>query len=162
MRAKNGEYKKCKTCSSIFYVPRHRVDAAFFCSHKCYSKNLIKKVPRNCNRCGVRFDTQLSKSTGNRGQFCSKSCSIGAMKKGKKASESARINMSIAMYKRFSVKENHPKWKKDRSLLVKRQNRNDSAYQEWRKSVWLRDNFKCKIANPDCKGRLEAQSGLVS
>ena len=29
-------------------------------------------------------------------------------------------------------------------------------YREWRMSVFKRDNFKCKIANEDCKGRLEA------
>ncbi len=52
--------------------------------------------------------------------------------------------------------EEHHKWKKDRTTLAKRQQRNDMAYKEWRKQVWLRDNFKCKIANPDCCGRIEA------
>ena len=47
-------------------------------------------------------------------------------------------------------------WKEDRSLLVKKQERNDPAYAEWRKQVWLRDNFACKIVNPDCAGRIEA------
>lgn len=53
-------------------------------------------------------------------------------------------------------RENHPRWKKDRNTLVKKQERNDVSYKNWRKEVWLRDNFKCKIANPDCSGRLEA------
>lgn len=56
---------------------------------------------------------------------------------------------------------NHPRWIADRSTLVQKQERNDSAYREWRKQVWLRDNFKCKIANPDCKGRIEAHHILV-
>lgn len=47
-------------------------------------------------------------------------------------------------------------WKEDRSTLCKKQERNDSFYQDWRRQVWLRDNFKCKIANPDCNGRIEA------
>lgn len=56
--------------------------------------------------------------------------------------------------------ENHPRWVKDRTKL-KRFNddikdRRSSAYVTWRKEVWLRDSFKCKIANPDCKGRIEA------
>ena len=34
--------------------------------------------------------------------------------------------------------------------------RRSSAYGEWRHQVWLRDNFKCKIANPDCLGGIEA------
>lgn len=52
--------------------------------------------------------------------------------------------------------ENSPVWIKDRTKLVKRQERNDYSYIEWRKQVWLRDNFKCKIANQDCKGKIEA------
>ncbi|MES2216676.1 MAG: NUMOD3 domain-containing DNA-binding protein [Patescibacteria group bacterium] len=48
------------------------------------------------------------------------------------------------------------RWIKDRTKLAKRQERNDTAYKEWRRQVWLRDSFKCKIANPDCKGRIEA------
>mgnify|MGYP001559588269 CR=1 FL=1 len=43
----------------------------------------------------------------------------------------------------------------DRSLLKKRHQRNDSAYYDWRKQVWLRDDFKCKIANSDCTGKIE-------
>lgn len=52
--------------------------------------------------------------------------------------------------------EEHYNYKKDRSTLAKKQERNDSAYKEWRKEVWLRDNFKCKIGNPDCLGKIEA------
>jgi 5-methylcytosine-specific restriction endonuclease McrA len=33
--------------------------------------------------------------------------------------------------------------------------RNDSEYKKWRKNVWLLDDFKCKIDNPDCAGRIE-------
>jgi hypothetical protein len=52
--------------------------------------------------------------------------------------------------------ENNPNWIIDRSKLAKRQERNDTAYKEWRRQVWLRDNFKCKIDNPNCSGRIEA------
>lgn len=51
---------------------------------------------------------------------------------------------------------NHYNWKQDRNSLVKKQKRNDLAYRDWRKEVWLRDNFKCKIDNSDCEGRIEA------
>lgn len=56
----------------------------------------------------------------------------------------------------YQIGENSPRWIKDRTKLKKQNRRNDMAYIEWRKQVWLRDNFKCKIANPDCKGRIEA------
>ena len=55
-----------------------------------------------------------------------------------------------------SVTTQFKKGMKPRSLLSKKQERNDSAYSEWRRQVWLRDNFKWKIANPDCKGKIEA------
>jgi len=58
--------------------------------------------------------------------------------------------------KGFLAGEKSPHWKKDRTTLAKRQQRNDSVYIDWRKQVWLRDNFKCKIDNPDCSGRIEA------
>lgn len=44
---------------------------------------------------------------------------------------------------------------KDRTLLKKQNRRNDPAYFEWRKQIWLRDNFKCKIRNQDCDGKIE-------
>jgi hypothetical protein len=50
----------------------------------------------------------------------------------------------------------HHKWIHDRSKLAKHQIRNDFAYKNWRRQVWIRDKFVCKIANADCKGRIEA------
>ena len=52
--------------------------------------------------------------------------------------------------------ENSPVYIKDRSKLKRENRRNDGGYKEWRKQVWLRDNFACKIANPDCDGKIEA------
>ncbi len=48
------------------------------------------------------------------------------------------------------------RWKKDRSQLAVRQERNDSGYKDWRLSVWKRDNYKCKIADSNCAGKIEA------
>lgn len=59
-------------------------------------------------------------------------------------------------YASINIGEKHWRWKLDRSQLVKRQERNDSAYYDWRKRVWLRDNFKCKINNCDCSGKIIA------
>ena len=55
--------------------------------------------------------------------------------------------------------EKNYKWIKDRTQLCrinKQGERRTSAYFYWRKSVWERDNYKCKIANLDCDGRIEA------
>ena len=50
--------------------------------------------------------------------------------------------------------ENSPHWIKDRSLLKKDNKRNDVAYGEWRKQVWKRDGWKCRINNKDCRGKI--------
>lgn len=53
----------------------------------------------------------------------------------------------------------HPRWIEDRTKLCrtsKQGERRTSAYFFWRKSVWERDEWKCKINDGDCSGRLEA------
>lgn len=52
--------------------------------------------------------------------------------------------------------ENHPKWIEDRSLIKRQLERNNPNDKQWKYQVYKRDNFKCKINNQDCKGRLEA------
>lgn len=73
-------------------------------------------------------------------------CSTG--RKGKDAWNKGKSHPKI-------TGDKHPFWIKDRNKLAKRQERNDSAYVEWRKSVWQRDNYKCRINDASCKGRLE-------
>ena len=70
---------------------------------------------------------------------------------GKHFSDKHKKNISASV----SGQKNH-NWIYDRSMLKQKQQRNDSAYFAWRREVWLRDNFTCKIANPDCSGRIEA------
>lgn len=55
--------------------------------------------------------------------------------------------------------KNHFRWIEDRTKLCrisKQGERRTSAYFFWRKSVWERDNYKCKIGNKDCNGKIEA------
>ena len=55
--------------------------------------------------------------------------------------------------------ENHFRWITDRTKLKRYNNtakdRRSYAYSDWRKNVWQRDNYKCRI-NENCQGRLEA------
>lgn len=69
-----------------------------------------------------------------------------------------KISEGLRGKSNFSGKygEDHPRWIKDRSQLAKRQERSDMAYKEWRKNVWVRDSWKCRISNQDCVGRIEA------
>ncbi len=46
----------------------------------------------------------------------------------------------------------------DRTLLKKdlQDRHKNSAYKDWRINVYKRDNFKCRIDNGGCSGRIEA------
>lgn len=59
-------------------------------------------------------------------------------------------------HKGINTGEKAWQWIKDRTQLKRHNRRNDVTYKEWRRLVWLRDNWKCKIDNSDCKGRIEA------
>lgn len=115
-------------------------------------------VKKTCPACQSSFEVKPSLI---RVIHCSQSCA----RKGK---DSPRKGAVLSPEQKSKISTAHRTWKErnpervhwnfigDRSLLAKHQERNDMAYKEWRKQVWLRDNFVCKIANPDCKGRIEA------
>lgn len=75
--------------------------------------------------------------------------------KGKIPSAETRVRMSenVANRKRGFQ---HYLWIEDRTQLKKDNRRGDSAYGEWRKQTWTRDNFKCRIADENCSGKIEA------
>ena len=53
--------------------------------------------------------------------------------------------------------KDHHNWIKDRTQLVQNEKKHlDYRYRTWAKEVKDRDGWKCKIANEDCKGHLEA------
>lgn len=54
------------------------------------------------------------------------------------------------------VGEKSPCWIKDRSLLKKQEDKRSTVYNEWRTHVKIRDEWKCRMANIDCIGNLEA------
>lgn len=70
---------------------------------------------------------------------------------GKKHSEESLLKMSKA-----KIGKRPPNWKEDRSTLAKKQERNDSSYKEWRKTVRDRDNWRCKLSDGNCKGKVVA------
>ena len=80
-------------------------------------------------------------------------------KRGRKLSGFHILKLKEARKKYFDRGNKPWNWIEDRTKLCrmnKQGERRTSAYFEWRKQVWLRDNFKCKIVNKDCDGRIEA------
>jgi hypothetical protein len=57
--------------------------------------------------------------------------------------------------KGITLKENHYRWIRDRSLINKKE-RNNPEYKQWRLEVYKKDNYKCKMENCDCKGKIIA------
>ncbi len=70
--------------------------------------------------------------------------------KGKHHSEKTKQKQSIA-----HLKEKSWRWNPNRDE-VRYDRRNDPEYKQWRKEVFKRDRYKCKINNDDCDGRMEA------
>ena len=71
---------------------------------------------------------------------------------GKELSQETREKLS----KSHSM-DKHCNWKVDRNSLVKSEKKHlDSMYREWSINVKKRDNWKCRISDNTCSGRLEA------
>jgi len=81
---------------------------------------------------------------------------------GKKRNAAAHRGLKKSFEERQEISKRqsgskHWNWKTDRTLIKKDdRRRDDPCYKQWRKAVWIRDNFRCRIANSDCEGRIEA------
>jgi hypothetical protein len=84
---------------------------------------------------------------------------ISLAKKGKMSEEQKlRAGKVFKDYNLTHKRDKHYNWKLDRSTLkenIGNEERRSSKYSEWRKRVYERDSFKCKINSQDCKGRIE-------
>ncbi len=144
---KNGRFIKCLSCGKEKYYPlSHILLGAKFCSRSCSSK--ITKNGRY----------SLGVKRGPPSQETIKKISLS--QKGIKFSQARKKKLKIAAQRRVSLGigcgANHYRWIFDRNKLKKRGERNDPAYVEWVKSVYKRDNRRCRLMNADCKGRIEA------
>ena len=109
----------------------------------CYAKRCLKCAYKL--RLGVRRKELMSLPCLN----CNKTFKCPAFMIGRKY-------CSHGCFASFYRGQRHHLWIANRDKLVKRQERNDSAYGSWRLEVWKRDMFRCKISNFDCNGRIEA------
>ena len=110
--------------------------------HK-HSPETIEKIKLARARQVISKETISSMANANKG------------KKRPEFSKEWREKMSKSSIGK-NKREKHYLWIEDRTKLKEVGDRRSSIYANWRKQVWLRDNFKCKIANPDCAGRIEA------
>jgi hypothetical protein len=111
------------------------------------TSELTKKKIRLSNLGQKRPEKVKSKMRGRRPNFHGNS---GSFKKGDISPMKGRVGIRG---------KNHYNWIDDRTQLKRfndiAKDRRSSAYGNWRHQVKTRDNFKCKILNADCKGRIE-------
>lgn len=120
---------KCIGCSKIITLPSYIAKVRKFCSRECVF--LFREGKNHPNYKGgfpncLDCGKQLTNYNAKRCQLHSK------------------------------VRELHPQWIEDRTQIKKQEERNNPNDKQWKYAVYKRDNFKCKIGNSDCNGRIEA------
>ena len=118
-------------------------------------KNLLgERHGKPCLICKKLFFFRESRK--NDAKFCSHKCYSKSLE--------GKIAPNKGIKRPECSRENHPRWVVDRNKLQKygddNKDRRSSIYRNWRMNVWIRDNFKCRIANQDCDGRIEAHHVL--
>jgi hypothetical protein len=139
--------KKCKVCDSLMYLCPSLAKTKTVCSRECNIKDIkLRKSFKGKKHTQV---TKLKISVSHKGKI--------PWNKGQKGYMSGEKHHWFGLDRKG---EKNPAYLKDRSLLKKtchsEKDRRSSAYVTWRKEVWCRDNYKCKISNEDCNGKLEA------
>lgn len=81
---------------------------------------------------------------------------IVAWNKGKKLTQEHKQKLKENHWNNKG--KNNPNWIEDRTKLITYGNseeRRSPKYKDWRRQICNRDNWKCKMNNKDCNGRLE-------
>lgn len=142
----------CPTCEKDKYVSRAMVF-------------LIKKG-KNTSKCRSCASTGRQSRLGQKASIETRK-KMSESAKGRKKSQEHKNNISLAkkgLPVPWATGSNNWKWVEDRTRLKKysgSEERRSPAYKRWRYEVWLRDKFTCKIANPDCSGRIEVHHILA-
>lgn len=130
--------KECEQCGELYQKPKRYSFKDWgkrrFCSHKCYwecSKGKPSRSPETTFKKGEHPSPKTEFKKGHTPWIT-----------GKRGIHTGNKN---------------PAWKGGLQFRKKdRLKAYDSAYKEWMLAIKKRDNWKCKIANQDCSGRLEA------
>lgn len=153
----------CKSCGVSFLSKRERTK---FCSKACYASTPLSqetkdKISQNRKGKGAgdrNARALLGKKAWNTGvkQWEDK---VHPML-GKTHSDEYKKRKSEMMTgkeKPWMKGENHPAWRKDRTLMKKDWvERHSFEHKKWKRGVHSRDAGKCRINNKDCSEKLEA------
>ncbi len=142
----------CKQCNKTYYVNRTRlISRSKYCSAPCRVAYLKINYPgywlgktRSTETIEKVRLAKLGKPSWNKG-----------LRWPKEVREKVSFNR-----KGKCIGEENPRWVYDRTMLKvygnDNKDRRSPRYGDWRKQVYKRDNFKCKMQNADCNGRIIA------
>lgn len=141
----------CWLCKKEFFEkPSSRIHKKTFCNKKC----------ADSARIGTTLSEEHKEKIGDALRGIRLTPEHTAKLKGRKLTLKQRKRISEARKRTnymFGRTGNlSPNWKGGLEMRKKEDRRNDSAYQEWRRQLWIRDGYKCKVKNKDCNGRIEA------
>lgn len=131
---------KCENCGTDITLPFWMSKNTRFCSPKCSGQSIMKKNTqiKNCKTCSKEFAVRKS----SKKIYCCHKC-YGLSKAGKPNP--------------WGNGGGNTGYRKDINLIVKSERKDlDTQYRRWMLAVKKRDCWKCRIANKDCNGRLEA------
>jgi len=160
-----GQTKKCGVCGKIFSarwgVSYRQWKKSFWCSRKCYAVSITGK------KLSKKHKAKISLSLIGRIVSDVTRQKISLTNTGKKRTPEQLERLSKAHLGipsplkglKFPNRsgEKHWAWIKDRGLIkIGERSFNDPLQKQWSLSIKKRDNWKCRIADKNCKGRLEA------
>jgi len=117
-----GKHKKCELCNNEYYVKKCNLKRSHYCSKDCLTKAKrmgMSNRPatyKKCKLCDVSFKVPKLKV-----KFCSQAC-----------------------YFKWFQGENTSNWQGGKSSEYDKL-KNKKEWAEWRKSVFERDNYTCRI-----------------
>ena len=135
--------KNCIICNKEFKRRGKLAEIAKTCSSKCFHKSRRKRLLKNCYFCGKKFEKLLCEVNKNKSgkHFCSRDCAFKVMVPST-AFKKGQIGWSRSLKRPEMSGNKHPMWKGG-ITPINFAIRNSLAYEDWRKSVFERDNYTC-------------------
>jgi len=145
---KTNSYIQCIFCKKVIHrSPSNIKKGKNYCGKSCLAKNTK--------------NGRLNKGKVHSKEWIKKQSISNIGKHSAPKSKETKEKMHLAAQKKNELGINcgssHYKWIKDRTKVIGRNSRklHDPEYKQWRKKICNRDNWKCKIDNNECRGRLE-------
>ena len=119
-------------------------------NRKKYFKGISIRT-KFCLQCNTEYTPQYQNY--QRAKFCSRSCKSKMPRPG---AVGRVCSPKIIDKNKQRTGEKHPRWIKDRTKVKLEVDRGGPLHKQWSVGVKKRDNWKCRINNQECNGRMES------